>query len=107
LVGVTHGALSQLTKILADIENLLRDSQMIAKKTISVRLVAVTDSALNLEITALYETTDYDKFMEIRQGLLMAIVEVIERSGSALAHPMRSVEIAPDARAKLTPPPKG
>ncbi len=107
LVGVMHGALSQLTKILADIENLLRDSQMIAKKTISVRLVAVTDSALNLEITALYETTDYDKFMEIRQGLLMAIVEIIERSGSALAHPMRSVEIAPDALAKLAPPPKG
>ncbi len=91
---------------MADTEDLLQGKQMIAKRTISVRLVALTDSALNIEVTAMCETTDYDKFLEIREGLLLAILEIVEKSGGALAHPMRSIEVAPDVIAKLMPPSK-
>jgi MscS family membrane protein len=103
LVGVVHSAAAQVTEILRGIERLLHTEPKIANDSISVRLVALTDSALNLEIAAMCETTDYDKFLDVRQALLLGIVQVVEKSGGALAHPVRSIEIAQGASLEQLP----
>jgi len=104
LVGVEHATAAQITKILAGIESLLRDNPRIAKDTISARFVALSDWALNIEIAAMCETTDYNRFMEVRQALLLGIVEVIEKSGGKLAHPVRSIEVSEAAARELSRP---
>jgi MscS family membrane protein len=106
LVGLVHAAAPHMNEIVAGMESLLRAEPTIVGGSVSVRFVAITDSALNVEITALCETTDYNQFLDLRQGLLLGIVQVVEKSGGGLAHAVRSLEIAADTGAKLGLVPK-
>ncbi|HEY2735787.1 MAG TPA: mechanosensitive ion channel domain-containing protein, partial [Polyangiales bacterium] len=96
LIGVVHSASARVGEIISGIEALLRDNEVITKSSISVRLIAITDSALNLELSAICELTDYDRFMSVRQALLLGVIEVVEQFGAALAHPTRNIELDPD-----------
>ena len=103
MLGVAHSPAPQIAAILHGIELILRDHPLVSNESISVRLVALTDSAMNLEIVAMVETSDYARFMEVRQGLLLGIVEVVDRSGSSLAHPVSSIRLTEAEQAQLTP----
>jgi len=104
LVGIAHASAESITRIVAGIEALLRGSEWIAKETVSARLVAITDSALNLEISALCQTADFNQFQDARQAILLGIVRVIEEHGAKLAHPTRQVELVRDANASAPAP---
>jgi MscS family membrane protein len=104
LLGIAHSAGGRMPVILPQIERILGASSAIARDTISVRLVGVTDSALSVEIAAMCETTDFNEFQRMRQALLLGIIEAIEQSGGALAHPVRSVQLAPSASAPVSLP---
>ena len=102
VVGVAHSPAVQITQILKGIESLLRLNATVVTDSISVRLIALTDSAMNIEIAAMLATTDNARFLEQRQGLLLAIVEVIDKAGSALAHPVSSIRLSEAGQAQLT-----
>jgi len=93
VVGVTHASAESVARIVGGIEELLRSNEWVAQETVNARLVAITDSALNLEISALCQTADYTQFQDVRQVILLGIVRVIEQHGAKLAHPMREIEI--------------
>jgi MscS family membrane protein len=110
VVGVSHAALQQLTKVLSNIDTLLRAERLIDKNSISTHFVGLTDSAMNLEIAAMVDTTDGNAFANLRQELLLGIVGVVERAGCSLAHPVRSVELSDAVRRELpnaAPPESG
>jgi len=94
VLGVAHSPAKQISQILLGIESLLRATSLVVSDTISVRLIGLTDSAMNLEIIALLETSQWPKFLEARQGLLLGIIEVVDNAGSALAHPVSSIRIS-------------
>jgi MscS family membrane protein len=93
LLGIAHTASPQMSGILAKMERVMGASSTIAKDTISVRFIGVTDFALNVELTAMCDTTDFSLFQSVRQALLIELVEAVEGSGGALAHPVRTVEL--------------
>jgi MscS family membrane protein len=105
VLGVAHSPAKQITTILHGVAVILQESPMVANDSISVRLIAITDSAMNLEIVAMVETSDYARFLEVRQGLLLGIVDVVDKSGSSLAHPVSSIRLTEADQARLTPPP--
>lgn len=108
VLGVTHSPTKQITQILTGIERLLRESSLVAQDSISVRLIGLTDSAMNLEIVAMLETSDNAKFLEVRQGLLLGIIEVVDEAGSSLAHPVSNIRLTEADHAQLAesaPPP--
>jgi MscS family membrane protein len=107
VVGVAHSPASQITTILQGIESLLRGNPLAIGDSVSVRLVAITDSAMNVEIAAMLETADYAKFLETRQGLLLGIVDVIDKSGSSLAHPVSSIKLSEADAAQVLQPTAG
>jgi MscS family membrane protein len=102
LFGVVHSAGQQMTAILSGIESVLRATPDTVKDGISVRFVGLTDSAMNIEVAAMIATTDYAKFLEVRQALLLGIVQAVENAGSALARPVRSIELSEHAQAELS-----
>jgi small-conductance mechanosensitive channel len=104
LLGVVHSASAQMTEILSGIGRLLGSHPLIVTDTISVRLVAFTDSALNIEVSALCETTNYDEFLAARQSLLLGIMAAVERAGSALSHPVQTIALAPGAKLDASVP---
>jgi MscS family membrane protein len=108
VLGVTHSPAKVITRILNGIESLLRESSLVVADSISVRLIGLTDSAMNLEIVAMLETSDNAKFLEARQGLLLGIIEVVDSAGSSLAHPVSSIRLNDSDQAQLAgsaPPP--
>lgn len=105
VLGVAHSPAKQITAILHGVETILRDSPMVANDSISVRLIALTDSAMNLEVVAMVQTSEWARFLEVRQGLLLGIVEVVDKSGTSLAHPVSSIRLTEADQAHLEPPP--
>jgi MscS family membrane protein len=106
VLGIAHSPAKQITAVLQGVEGILRDSPMVANDSISVRLIALTDSAMNVEIVAMLETSDYARFLEVRQSLLLGIVEVIDKLGSSLAHPVSSIRLTEAAPTELSPQPR-
>lgn len=104
VLGVAHSPAQQVSQVLQGIEALLRSASLVSAETISVRLIGMTDSALNLEVVAMLQTSDNAKFLEVRQGLLLGILEVLEKAGSALAHPTSSIRLSDPLPTQLLEP---
>ncbi|MEO7035695.1 MAG: mechanosensitive ion channel family protein [Polyangiaceae bacterium] len=88
MFGVPHSAASQMQALVSGIENALREAPKAVNETIRVRFVGLTDSALNIEVSAMLATTNYAQFVDVRQALLLSILSVLENAGSALANPL-------------------
>jgi MscS family membrane protein len=101
LLGLAYSASQQMTQMLSSIERVLRAAPETVKDGLSVRFVGLTDSAMSVEIAVMIATSDYTKFSDVRQSLLLGIVEAVEQAGGALAHPMRSVELVERASTEL------
>ena len=52
---------------------------------VRVHFTGLTDSTLPVEITAWFQVTEQDQFLEARQELLLQILEVIEQFGATPA----------------------
>ncbi|HET7542762.1 MAG TPA: mechanosensitive ion channel domain-containing protein [Polyangiaceae bacterium] len=104
VLGVTHSPAPQITRILQGIERVLGSHTLVVSGSISVRLIGVTDSAMNLEIVAMLETSENAKFLEVRQGLLLGIIEIVDEAGSSLAHPVSTIRLN-DPAPSLEPAP--
>jgi len=104
VLGVTHSPAKQISQILQGIERLLRENSLVIADSVSVRLISLTDSAMNLEIVAMLETSDNAKFLEVRQGLLLGIIEVVDDAGSSLAHPVSNIRLSDGAQPQLLEP---
>lgn len=108
MLGLAHGASAQVTRILANIKALLGEEPLIIDQSISARFVAITDSAMNLEIAGMFDTIDGAKFADAKQQLLLGILQIVEEAGASIAHPMRRIEItssaerAPDSSPRLS-----
>jgi MscS family membrane protein len=94
-ISVAHGASDKLEPIADELKKLLAAEPLVDQSTISVRFVGLTDSALNLELGAMLDTTDGAQFMDAKQRLLLGVVREVERSGASLAHPARTIQLVP------------
>jgi MscS family membrane protein len=104
VLGVTHSPAKQISQILHGIEGLLRANSTVLADSLSVRLIGLTDSAMNLEIVAMLDTSDNSRFLEVRQGLLLGIIEIVDTAGSSLAHPVSSIRLSDSSQAQLLEP---
>jgi MscS family membrane protein len=84
---------AQLRRVLAEVEAVLRAHPKIWPETVGVRFTDFRDSALNVEVMAWFQTTDWDEFTAIRQELLLAFMEIVERAGTTFAFPTRTVHL--------------
>ena len=109
VLGVAHAAGPQLTQVLSRVEALLRGEALIDKGSIGVHFIGASDSAMNLEVAAMLDTTDGNAFADARQALLLGIVSAIEQSGCALDHPVRSLELQEAVKRQVaeSPPESG
>jgi MscS family membrane protein len=77
----------QLETILQGIRQLLASHPQIERDTARVRLADFGAQAIELELFGFVLTADYATFLAVREGLLLQIAGIIEKSGSAFAMP--------------------
>jgi MscS family membrane protein len=90
---------AQLRQVLAGVEGALRAHPLLSKDRPSVRFSELREWALNVEVVAWFQTTDWDTFTAVRQELLLRFLEIVEQAGAAFAFPVREVRLA-DGRGK-------
>ncbi len=106
VLGIAQASAAQLNVILKGIEGLLLENEVVSNDTISVRLIGVTDWALNVEILGMLETIDNARFLNVRQDLLLGILQVVRDAGASLAHPVSSIRLTEVEQAPgVTTPP--
>lgn len=75
----------QLRRILEDIEQYLRGHEKIWPDDMTVRFKAFGATALLVEVTAWFQTTQASEFALLRQEALLAIMEIVEKHGARFA----------------------
>ncbi len=77
----------QLQEVLSKLESMLREHPQIAEDRLRVRFNGFGEYFLEVELYAYAQTNAWPEFLEIRQDVLMKVMEIIERSGTRLALP--------------------
>ena len=80
----------QVRTLLKSITQLLADRPKVEGGALPVRFVGVGSYSLDLEIFTYVMTQDFNDFLQIRQELLLQILDEVEAAGTALAYPTQA-----------------
>lgn len=83
LVRTTSSA--QLREVIQQTLELLQSQPKLFTNSATVRFEKFGPSSLDLAVEAYFDTRDWGEFANIRQELLLRIMEIVEQAGSALA----------------------
>jgi len=93
---VSETSPEQLREVLASIEQLLRKHPKIWPESVTVRLVAISATSLNIEVMAWFVVPSWDDFQVCREDVLIDILQVVQQAGSAFAYPTQTLRVAGD-----------
>lgn len=95
VIGLVYSTRSeQIQRIREEILDHLTNHERVWPDTIRVVFTGFNQSSLDLEILAWFQTTDWGQFLHIRQDVLLKVMEIVERNGSAFALPSRTLHFA-------------
>lgn len=84
---------AQVRAVIAGIEGRLKAQPKLWPDVFTVRFVQVGEASLDLEVMAWFSLTDWNEFTLLRQELLLQFLEEIEKAGTSLALPTRTVRL--------------
>lgn len=87
----------QMRTILAALEAILRAHPKIWSDSVVVRFARFSDSSLDIDIMAWFETRGWSEFQGVRQDILIAFMEAIAHAGSSIAFPTRTLHVVDHA----------
>jgi len=87
----------QLRYLLAEIRRLLYEHPKIETATADIRFTGFAASAWTVVITSYVLTRDFTEFTGVREDLLLRIMEIVSRSGTALAFPSQTLYLGRDS----------
>ena len=94
ILGLVYDTSSvQLRAIVTALEAMLAAHPQLAPDGHYVRLIALGQSSLDVEVMAWFGTADVEVFRTIQQELLLTFVEAVEHAGTKLAFPTRTVHL--------------
>ena len=91
--------MDQLKTIVDGVKKRLAEHEKVTKDDLSVRLVALGDHSYDIEVSAMVQTLDLTEFAGIREALLHACIEEVQKTGARLAVPTRRILTSREAEA--------
>ncbi len=92
LVYATTAA--QLRKVLDGLRQMLATDPRIEADTARVRFFRLSESSLDIEVTAYVRAPTPPEFMQIQEELLLRVLEIVAEAGTAIAFPSRTLYVA-------------
>lgn len=92
----------QLEQVLVRIDALLHEHPRVEHETAWIHLARFADSSIELELQAYIRTHELTDFMNVREELLLRIMQILDECGTALAFPSQTLYLARDTAP--TPP---
>jgi MscS family membrane protein len=94
VVGLVYDTTpAQMREVLGGIEGVLRAHPKLWPDSFTVRFRNLGESSLDIEIMAWFTTSEWAEFLLIRQEILLQIMEVVEKAGTSIAFPTRTVHL--------------
>lgn len=92
----------QVRQVLTEIRGLFASDPRVEWPGGRVNFIAFADSALNIEIFCYILNSDFATFAEVREDLLLKIMQIVENAGTGFAFPSRTVYVKRDDEDALT-----
>ncbi|MBU0688917.1 MAG: mechanosensitive ion channel family protein [Gammaproteobacteria bacterium] len=98
VIGLRYQDLSKMRDIVAEVKAMLNAHPDIdTDQTILVAFDQFADSSLNFFIHAFTRTTEFVRFHEVKQEVLLNVADIIARHGADIAFPTRTLHMHPAA----------
>jgi MscS family membrane protein len=88
-----------LRDVLSEIHRVIGSNPKVENSTVRVRLVELGSAAINVEVVCYVMTTEFDKFAEVREELLLQIMKFVEDSPANFASPSQTLYLSRDPKA--------
>lgn len=100
-LGVRYDDIGILARIVADVENMLREHVDIDQtRTLMVNFVSFGASSLDFMVYAFTRTVVWSEYHAVKQDVMFRISDIIAGHGAEIAFPTRTVHLAPAAEAE-------
>lgn len=97
-IGIRYADVSQMAEIVADIRTMLEQHDDIdSKQTLIVNFLAFSQSSLEIMIYAFTKTTQWVRYHEVKQDVLLKISDVIEGHGGQVAFPTQTIHFGDES----------
>lgn len=94
-IGIRYDDLSKMEKIISDVKKMLKQHTDIdTTKTLIVNFNEFAPSSLDFFIYTFTKTTDWVRYHEIKQDILLNIINIIESNGAECAFPTSTLHIS-------------
>lgn len=98
-LGVTYSTPKEkLEKCIAEIKNMLHTHPGIHQETIFVNFNTFGDSSLNIFFYFFTKTTNWGEFLQVREGVNLKIMDILENEGVSVALPSTSIYFENDLK---------
>jgi len=88
---------AQMREVLAGFERVLREHPRIWPDAMVIRFREFAASSLDIEVMCWFQTEVFSEFQEMRQEVLLGFMGVVERAGTSIAFPTRTVHLVSDS----------
>ncbi|NOX15648.1 MAG: mechanosensitive ion channel family protein [Epsilonproteobacteria bacterium] len=93
-VGLTYKTTKkQMQNILEDLRDMLKNHDDVHNDTIMIRFDEFGSSSLNIFCYFFTNTTNWAKFLEVKEDINFKIMDIVEKNGTSFAFPSQSVYI--------------
>lgn len=103
-IGIRYADVKEISDIVRDIRQMLENHEEIdTGKTLIVNFLAFNSSSLDIMVYTFTRTTEWVKYHEIKQDILLRISDIIESYGAEVAFPTRTLHVAETVRIDRQP----
>jgi len=88
---------AQLHSVLSGIREFLGEHGNVERESIRVRFIRITSFSFEVEIFAYVFATDWNDFLGIQERLLFGVIDIVQKSGTAVAFPSQTLYFTGDA----------
>jgi MscS family membrane protein len=85
---------AQMETVLEDIREMLARQAVVEVATIRVRFLRLSASSLDVETFAYVHARDWAHFLEMQEGLLLEITEIVRHAGTEIAFPSQTLYVS-------------
>jgi MscS family membrane protein len=103
-IGIRYDDMDAMPAIVEDVKSMLKAHNEIAQhQTMIVNFNAFNASSIDFFVYTFTETTDWVRFHEIKQDVLLKIAGIIKSHGAEMAFPTQTLHISKDAEEATAP----
>jgi MscS family membrane protein len=90
---------AQIRTIVSQLQAMLMSQQSADLESVRVRFLRLGPFSLDIELFAYFYANDWNRFLEIQEGLLLQSMEIVRSAGTAIAIPSQTLHLTDDRAA--------